>query len=480
MTETDNKNIRDFLRDNYNAGKITKEEWDAARKDSYDMDLREFTDKYDQLFQEKTVGWSKLRKPKEKELTERIREDFGDMKFNPSENWKKEIYYEKYKDIPKEQFEETLSKMKNYYDDEIKQREYEAGKARRKKEIEKDWGWRNLLASDYEKQRYINEPEKALFGKDAGNFSDNYLAKGEALSDLLYGGAGVVGDMIPGAGTVLGPVARGLRDVQHKGALLADKSKYQKEGTDILGDFGADLAFSYGTEYLPTAIIGKTKRGAKNLGKTSGFLTDVGEKMSFNARKEANDLIEKNFDKIVDSADDVRQFDLLLEKLPESDIKKDLIALRSKPDFDKSKVNDYIYQYKDAKKAVNDKKEMFGYKVDKKTGSIVPITKSEGYLGDNAYDFFRTQERNKAMTKKALKSGLAAVGGKAGLVGGAAVKVGETGTGRKASKPSESTSKEWYKQNYSRDWLLGFKPKEKEGDPLWEAYEEWEAEQKGE
>jgi hypothetical protein len=38
---------------------------------------------------------------------------------------------------------------------------------------------------------------------------------------------------------------------------------------------------------------------------------------------------------------------------------------------------------------------------------------------------------------------------------------------------NDRSKKDWYKVNYARDWMMGFKPNEKEGDPLWEAYKEW-------
>lgn len=461
------EDLQKFLRNNKD--RLSEEEFESMYSDSYDMPIDEFTSKYDYILKEKGVGWSKLRKPKAKSVQERIRNEFGDDEFIVPENFRRDVWEEKFKDIPFEEFSENIDKMRQYYVDEKKEREYEAGKTRREKEI-KEWPWyKDILASEYEKERYINEPEAALFGKEATPITKDLLGKGEAISDVIYGGAGAVGDFIPGIGTVLGPAARTARDIQHK----AYGSKYQKELGDIGSDLVSDVAINLGTEYLPTAIIGKTKRGAKNLSKSAGFMSDVGLEMNVQGRKAANEVIEKNFDAISDAADDARTFDLLLEKLPDSDIKKDLIDLRNKPDFDKSKVNDYIDQYKNAKKATSDKKEMFGYKFDEKTGSIVPTQRSEGYLGPNAYDFFKSQERNKMMTKKGLKSGLASVAGKTGVIGGGIVKEIPTAKGRgEEVEINPEFTKDWYKQNYTRDWLLGFTPAYKEGDPKWEAFAE--------
>lgn len=461
------EDLQKFLRNNKN--NLTDVEFQSMYADSYDMPMDEFTEKYDTILKEKGVGWSKIRKPKAASVQERIRKEFGDDAFNVPENFRRDVWEEKFQDIPYEKFSENIDKMRQYYESYNKEREYEAGRQRRKQEV-KEWPWyKDVLASEYEKERYINEPEAALFGKEATPISKDLLSKGEAISDVIYGGAGAVGDFIPGFGTILGPAARAARDVQHK----ASGSKYQKDWGDIGSDLVSDAAINLGTEYLPTAIIGKTKRGAKNISKSAGFINDVGLEMNVQGRKAANEIIEKNFDAVSDAADDARTFDLLLEKLPDSDIKKDLIDLRNKPDFDKSKVNDYIEQYKEAKQATSDKKEMFGYKYDEKTGSIVPTQRSEGYLGPNAYDFFRSQERNKAMTQKGLKSGLAAVGGKTGVIGGGLVKEVPTAKGRGHDveiDPEER--KKWYKENYTRDWLMGFTPEYIEGDPKWEAFEE--------
>jgi len=461
------EDLQKFLRNNKN--RLSEEEFESMYSDSYDMPIDEFTSKYDSILKEKGVGWSKLRKPKAKSVQERIRNEFGDDEFVVPENYRRDVWEEKFKDIPFEEFSENIDKMRQYYEDEKKEREYEGGKTRREKEI-KEWPWyKDILASEYEKERYINEPETALFGKEATPITKDLLGKGEAISDVIYGGAGAVGDFIPGIGTVLGPAARAARDVQHK----ASDSKYQKEWGDVGSDLFSDLAINLGTEYLPTVVINRAKRAGKSVSKLSDIGTDIRLELDAQNRKAANDLLEQNKDKIIDAADNAKTFDLLLEKLPDSDIKKDLVMIRNQPDFNKSKIGDYFDQYMDAKKATTDKKEMFGYKYDEKTGSIVPTQRSEGYLGPNAYDYFRTQERNKEITKRGLKSGLASVLGKTGVIGGGIVKEIPTAKGRGSDvEINPENTKEWYKQNYTRDWLLGFTPTYKEGDPKWEAFEE--------
>ena len=452
-----------------NRDNLSKDELKQAFIDAETLGEGEFVSKWDKTFKEKTTGWNKV-KPETKTVQERIRKEFGEDEFIVPKNYRYDIWEEKFQDIPFEEFSKNIDQMRQYYEDEKKAREYEAGKTRREKEV-KEWPWyKDILASDYEKQRYINEPGAALFGKEATPITKDLLGKGEAISDVIYGGAGAVGDFIPGIGTVLGPAARTARDVQHK----ASGSKYQKDWGEIGSDLVSDAAINLGTEYLPTAVINRAKRAGKSVSKLSDIATDVRLELDAQNRKAVNDLLsqEKNREKIINAAKNAKTFDLLLEKLPDSDIKKDLVMIRNQPDFNKSKVGNYFEQYLDAEKAMADKNQMFGYKYDK-GGNVVPTERSEGYLGPNAYDFFRTQERNKEITKRGLKSGLASVLGKTGVIGGGLVKEAPTAKGRGSDvKIDPENTKEWYKKNYTRDWMLGFTPDYKEGDPKWEAFEE--------
>lgn len=128
----------------------------------------------------------------------------------------------------------------------------------RKKEVD-NWPWyKKMLASEYAKQRYIKDPESSIFS-DKGEWYN----KGEDVSDLIYGGAGALADIIPGVGgTFIGPAVRGLRDVQHK----VYDSPYQKDWSDIGKDVGKDLALNVGTDYLPTALTKLGQRVARGGG----------------------------------------------------------------------------------------------------------------------------------------------------------------------------------------------------------------------
>lgn len=207
----------------------------------------------------------------------------------------------------------------------------------RKDEVE-NWPWyKKMIASDYAKQRYINEPEKSVFS-DKGE----WFNKGEDVSDLLYGGAGAVGDFIPGiGGTVVGPAVRGLRDVQHK----VTDSNYQKDWSQIAGDVGNDLLFNAGTDLAPTMLLRRGQRYASNAEK--GWKNGLGDEL-----KKADDYLQakheleniKKSSEQIGGGDWKNQYELAssptkwgkaVDRLPESPMKSDLKTLRDAPREDK-------------------------------------------------------------------------------------------------------------------------------------------------
>lgn len=207
----------------------------------------------------------------------------------------------------------------------------------RKDEVE-NWPWyKKAIASDYAKQRYINDPETSIFS-DKGEWYN----KGEDISDLLYGGAAAVGDFIPGVGgTVVGPAVRGMRDVQHK---LYD-SPYQKEWSDIAGDVGTDLMFNVGTDILPTALLKKGSRVAKNTKNSAGGVIseELRKADEYLQAKHSVDNIKKGTEqfgngdwmKQYDLASSPTKWDKAVDRLPDSPMKTDLKSMRDAPRSEK-------------------------------------------------------------------------------------------------------------------------------------------------
>lgn len=171
-------------------------------------------------------------------------------------------FLDKNSDISAKDVNEWFDKTnywKEYEEDLTKK---EADRTRRKLEVEgkytnindpkdsdkRNWGWlRNMLASDYEKQRYINNPEEALIGEDAPALGEAKETRTGAIADLGTGVAGQVADVgtlfLPFpyniiANTVTGPLIRTGRDVAHN----VTDSPYQDE--DWYSDRWKDAAFN--------------------------------------------------------------------------------------------------------------------------------------------------------------------------------------------------------------------------------------------
>lgn len=154
----------------------------------------------------------------------------------------------------------SFEDLKRYREENQQEAERQKGRKRREKEI-KEAGllspW--TLASDYSKQRYIDDPDASIFGKE-GDFNPYSREGQEELRDVILGGSAAVGDLIPGYGSLAGTGVRAARDVYKK----ASDSPYQKDWSDIASDASIDAFLNLGTEFLPTAIVNRTGKMAKN------------------------------------------------------------------------------------------------------------------------------------------------------------------------------------------------------------------------
>lgn len=358
--------------------------------------------------------------------------------------------------------EQDVRKYLNELDTEEKHsKEIEA----RKKEVN-EWPWyKKMLASDYAKQRYINEPEKSIFS-DKGDWYN----KGEDVSDLLYGGAGAVADFIPGVGgTVLGPAVRGLRDLQHKGVLpFTEESKYQKDWGTIGDDVGLDLLFNAGTDLAPTMLLRKGERYAGNAEK--GWKGTVGDELKkaddyLKAKKQSETIKESteqfgkgDWKKQYELAGDEIKWEKAVDRLPESPMKQDLMSLKTAPRRDKLEA---LTQWEVAAAGENSHPYIY---VEKSNGEKV------------LKPYFRTETRPAVVEhyKKVLKGNDEATGLTKTLAGAAdawktfgerGVKEGKTATGR-GSKPKESE-----KSKFER-WSKGYATVEEKKSPEYKVWNE--------
>lgn len=324
--------IEEFLDENtYN---LTPDEYNAALDDSQNMDEASWVAKYAPLMQEKAVGWNKLDAVKKaKPLPERLREAFGKDGFNPGKTYKDDVYQADFEDVKPEDFEKALSKMKEYYDQEVSQRKAEADKEKRKREV-KNWNWlRDLATSDYEKERYIDDPQSALFGEQAPELGEAPKTRWGSAADLGLGVAGAAADALPGWGSMAGPAVRASRDIGHK----ITGSPYQKEWGDIGKNLIADAGFSASTAWLPNFRKARRMESSGLMPKAISETVAI-EKDAENMYKGASVLHElvngsPRLEQFGDNVKD-RYFRETVNDLPNSPLKAELLPLAKQQNID--------------------------------------------------------------------------------------------------------------------------------------------------
>lgn len=407
--------------------------------------------------------------------------------------------------IPTDEFREQFKTVKNRIDTE-------KGRERRAKEIE-EMKWydpQKWATSDYEKQRYINDPDASIIGKEGNG---KWYNKGEAISDLAYGTAAGVADLLPGfGGMVVGPAIRGARDIQHK----VTDSKYQKESGDIAGDFGKDLFVNVGSDVLPTTLtrympraVKFARRGKPNTGVTK-FAEDVyTNKATREKVNQLNDELEsfgwnlrsKNFNEgqiydtpdivLIDQIKSLPKNSILRQQLEKDAIiksnagieyidreamsstladfavstpKKDELAnfekLRTRPDgFHKNTQLELMINEE------GDKQHILDYMLEQNKAANVS---KNAKRASKALEYWENYGDR-------LNKTLATMG-----VGKEVPMLPTAIQSRQTSKVNTDDREDidWFKTNYARDWEAGFIPQGKEDEPIMKAYREWKKERK--
>lgn len=370
--------------------------------------------------------------------------------------------------IPFREFKEQFDLVKKRIDTE-------EGRKRRAKEIE-DMKWYNpakWATSDYEKQRYIDDPNTSLIGKE-GKFNP-YSKEGQmAISDAAFGVAGAVGDALPGWGSVAGPLVRGARDAYH----WHEGSKYQKDFNTAVTDFAGDAAFNILTEKTPTTILRQTDRTLKQASRADKFFANVDNyriaKQDGEATRQA--LKELKWQDGLETLSD-EELGRKIKELPDGTLKKLLVGYAPEGQVpNREKIGEMVSLFEGMEDAYKSK----GIKHDSyftKNGDIRKDIRdySEFVGGPEVPAYLERQARADAATKNVKRAAIVADAWQKG--GGGAVKEANTFRGR-GSKPETSDREDidWFKTNYARDWEAGFVPRGKEDEPIMKAYEEWKAE----
>ena len=457
-----------------------------AGKDLNEMSNDAWYKKYkDQFLNNKDTAIDFLKINKGTTLPERLRKSFGDIGFNPQDVHKQAIYQTEFTDVPREEFDRVLNNMKSYYDYENKLQEENRLRNERIKEV-KDPDWkRTLFASDYENQRYIDDPQSAIFGKQApGLIGSSAGAKADLLSGVAAGAADVGTAFIPVPGVNIlanmtaGPVIRASRDVAHK----VTDSPYQKDATDIAKDFGSDVGLNAVTMGLANAR--KAARLASNY-------TKPNVKQAYNLVTEGKEL--QNALKTLPKVENTNEFVEAVSNLPDSELKS---ALQGTIDYTGKGVD--LPKARDIVKAYGRDTDPTFIAMYKKAGpgglnTMEPVNADAAILKALLQNQPPTNYLNKVLTTPRL-TGKVDKGTYYLLKGLDKVNLGAPGTAifetttnvkGRGTKPevveTESSiadferKKEAFKQQFGESWLKfgkAFAPKEKEGDPAWEAYKE--------
>lgn len=406
-----------------------------------------------------------------KPLPERLRESFGSSgKTNPfrkGKEWENQIYWSEFSDVPRETFDKTLTNMANYWDSELAESAHEAGKIRREREV-KNWNplTRGLLASEYEKARYIDDPKSAIFGDEAPPLGMAPHTRYGAAGDLALGVAGAAGDALPGVAAYSGPALRAARDVAHR----ASGSKYQKSKGEIASDFLSDVALTSPIALLPN--FRREKRMFGNLGGKNLHEMIALENEAKTLTESANEMTGVLMNQNLNGAELNAALRETWRTLPDSWFKEELRPLINTPTIHYNEIAKKAAHARiDAAQATNPQmRQVIRESTALYDGNLTPRQFSPIQQRIiNTRELTKAEQKMKPVfrfTDKFLT----------GELGGAALKEFKTATKTGTTEPA-TNDVDWYLANYTRDWdTLGFKPgkqDQKDGNPKWEAYKIW-------
>lgn len=418
-------------------------------------------------------------------------------------------FLDKNPDISEQDVNDWIDKTNYWKEYEEDVRNKEADRTRRKLEVEskyvnindpedsdkRNWPWwRNVLASDYEKQRYIDNPEAALFGEDAPALGKAKETRTGAIADLSAGVAGQAADVgtlflpFPAniiANTLAGPAIRTGRDIAH----IQTDSPYQDE--DWYADRWKDAAFNATTAGFANA------RKLARLAKSTSAPGRVSQLYEINRLEPQlnKTLTEAQKSKLLVS--NTNDWVNMVKELPESPMKSELMAT-----IDPIKGVDVV-KARDIMKAYGRDLDPQTYEIWKQAnaqGGLGAITKAKPTgKGGQLIQAFYTQPAPRSFLKDKLMTTPFDKLTKGEKIGYGALKAvdmfntGNTGsigletlrnyTNKDNVKQVETpesraqfiAEKETMKKLHGQDWLSfgrAFAPKKKPGDPAYEAYVE--------
>jgi len=391
----------------------------------------------------------------------------------------------------------NIDDLKKTLDELQKEKEYFEGRERRKKEVKEGFKWN--FASDWAKQRYIDTPEKSYWANP--ELSVEHIPD---IADIAAGTIAAGADFLPGiGGTFAGPTIRAGRNAVQG----------QNFG-DVMTNFAADAGANAGVDYLPTLILNKARKvaqkGATQIEQYASLGNDIdASEKTLNA---ARDIFKKTKTTKLRKLEpnEISKLKANIEALPDSPAKRDILnILNQKPtevlDTFKDNLNNIpgVDAYKMRK---NLKKQGFKFTADPsanlakanvyteaadsqiKQAKNVPDAKFNPYDKQGQFrkdDTWNTELGQTILKRKALGQGMskgAKIGAKAyqvgTKVGPGLVKTSDTIAGKRqpVKQDQNRADIDWYKENYARDWSMGFAPHGREDEPIMKAYREWQNE----
>ena len=228
-----------------------------------------------------------------------------------------DVLKKKYPWIRREELNDWFNKTNEYKDFYNTEAKKQAGINRRTKEVKDEWKLTGdnplagLIASEYEKQRYINEPNEAIFGKEAPGW---YGSSAEAKADAIAGGLATTADLVPHKlATFVGPTIRTGRDIIH----YASNSKYKKEPEQILSDAKSDYITN-----LAAYGISNARKGAR----IASSFADADVKAAYNVTSDTRAIKSgmKELNKLPEGTT-LTEFKASVNMLEDSPYKRDML-----------------------------------------------------------------------------------------------------------------------------------------------------------
>lgn len=393
----------------------------------------------------------------------RLMNFYKDQNGNKPTEARMQSFLDKNSDISAEDVNTWFDKTNKYKEDYIKEREYEIARNERFEEVRNLPWYKDVFTSDYSKQRYIDDPTTSVLG---GSQFNPYSSEGQSeIRDMLLGGVAGAADVIPTPALThlwLGPAIRTGRDIQHE----VNDEAYKPEDTSVMDyakRFGRDVAANTLFEYLPNWLA----KGAGRLNKGAGTSLNKYIAQPYNAYKLSKEeaLIKNSYDtvdKLLKS--DITPLELYneIKALPESEYKQSLLR---NINVQSGSIPAQIQHQQNVWTKQLDPSVQQTFAALRNSGIGV---KSVGPYAKQPSDFFLRKATAPTLNKgQFIISKLMNLGGKVGIPATKPLIRPEV-----AVTDKDRHQIDWYKDNYARDWKLGFVPEYKEGDPKWIAFSE--------